>query len=33
MRDWKSYRQAIEGGYRHTVEMLEKRDLPPLLRP
>jgi len=30
MLDWKSYAAAIEGGYRHTLDLLEKRDLPSL---
>jgi hypothetical protein len=33
MLDWKCYRQAVEGCYRHAVEMLEKREPPALLRP
>ena len=30
MLDWKSYAKAIEGGYRQTVDLLEKRSLPSL---
>jgi NTE family protein len=30
MLDWKSYRAAIDGGYRHAIELLEKRELPSL---
>ncbi len=28
MLDWKAYAEAIEGGYHHMVELLEKRESP-----
>jgi len=30
MLDWKAYAEAIEGGYRHTADLVEKRELPSL---